>query len=437
MTAPPQSTVSPQQRPGGLHKNHRHTKSSSAVAQSQNIAAPKQKSQPNIHMAHQFQSPPRSSEAYNPSSIPKTPKSDGVSSKKKRRQRKPRDIANKNSPEQSNARISTQSQGSPTMNTVQMTPTKAPLSTPPKAYAGPTFHHSPAPSTLPVPKFFSKSVPSARTQGLQAMMEEDDNSSNTTGSQPSSPPVEGPLEQLFRADREEKARKNRPFGDNSDSDSTPYMFGRDIFTMDPDSPVRTIFNTPRSSAVRPAAGERTVTESLFTNDSLNASLPASPVRNLGEAERIAKTAALRQLLFQQPGISPVASPVQHRGAMETHSTPVTPASRGGFFGSPFGSPIAERQQTRPFESMKLPPLQQKIHQYRAAPAYQQPQHQPQYNDVQNLNHNANTQQFSNVFDSRCDSMPCKVESRDYLDIENHLRQVLKLAPRNPAGGVMI
>ncbi|KAI5854932.1 hypothetical protein BZA05DRAFT_253801 [Tricharina praecox] len=448
MTAPSQTTVTvlPHQRPGGFHNNnnnHRHTKSSSSVAQSQNIVTPRQKSQPNIHTAQQIQSPPRSSEIRNSNNNTlKTPRGDGGSTKKKRRQRKPKDIVNKSSPEQSNARMSTQSHRSPTMNTVQTTPTKAPLSTPPKAYAGPTFHHSPAPSTLPLPKFFfSKSVPSARTQGLQAMMEEDDNSSTTTGSQPSSPPVEGPLEQLFRADREEKARKNRSFSDNSDSDSTPEIFGRDIFSMDPESPVRTVFNTPRSSVVRPTAGERAVTEPMFTMDSLNANLPASPAstgRNLDEAERIAKTAALRQLLFQQPGISPVASPVQHRAVPDTHSTPVSAArNNGNFYVSPFGSPVAQRQQSRQFESMKMPPAQQKMNQYRTAPAYSQPL--PQYNDIQTPYYNTttNSQQFSNVFDSRYDSMPCKVESRDYLDIENHLRQVLKLAPRNPVGGVMI
>lgn len=436
MTTQTQTTGLPQ-RPGGFHSNnYRQTKSSSPIAQSQNNVSPRQKSQANAPMAHQIQSPPRSSET-NQNNPPKTPRADGGSSKKKKRQRKPRDITNKGSPEQSNARMSIQPHRSPTTNTVQMTPTKGPMSTPPKAYAGPTFHHSPAPSTLPMPKFFlSKSLPSAKSQGLQAMMEEDDNSSNTTGSQPSSPPVEGPLEQLFRADREEKARKNRLVGDGSDSDSTLDIFSRDIFAMDPDSPIRTVFKTPRS-AMRPAVGERA--EPLFTMDSLDASLPASPVSpgcTLGEAERIAKTAALRQLLFQQPGISPVASPVLHNAAPITYSTPAS-RNNGNFHISPFGSPVAQRQQARQLESTRTPYAQQRNYQ-RPAPAYSHPQSQPQYNEAQTNNtYNTNTQQFSNVFDSRYDSRPCKVESRDFLDIENHLRQVLKLAPRNPVGGVMI
>ena len=40
------------------------------------------------------------------------------------------------------------------------------------AYAGPTFHASPAPSALPIPKFFSKSAPqSADKDGLQSQMD--------------------------------------------------------------------------------------------------------------------------------------------------------------------------------------------------------------------------------------------------------------------------
>ena len=101
-------------------------------------------------------------------------------------------------------------------------------STPMKqAYAGPTFHASPAASSLPKPKFFSKSVPSAApTSTLQARLDADPSQSGTeTPSPESDAPVEpvrpqpqrtpiareeSPLDLFFNADRAEKARLQSP-----------------------------------------------------------------------------------------------------------------------------------------------------------------------------------------------------------------------------------
>ncbi|KAL3425784.1 hypothetical protein PVAG01_02575 [Phlyctema vagabunda] len=81
------------------------------------------------------------------------------------------------------------------------------------AYAGPTFHASPAPSALPIPSFYSKSVPdSPGFKGLKTLRE---NSPGGVTSPPMSNaakaenPVdreESPLDLFFKADREEKAR---------------------------------------------------------------------------------------------------------------------------------------------------------------------------------------------------------------------------------------
>ena len=83
------------------------------------------------------------------------------------------------------------------------------------AYAGPTFHASPAPSALPMPKFFSKSVPGTTYQSsLQSRL---DSESESTSSPLSPPPVinaeapgheESPLDIFFKADREEKAKRS-------------------------------------------------------------------------------------------------------------------------------------------------------------------------------------------------------------------------------------
>ena len=90
--------------------------------------------------------------------------------------------------------------------------------TPVKAYAGPTFHASPAASSLPIPKFFSRSVPNVdKTSSLKSMMEqeatettsESDESPNLENSQPTQERQareETPLDIFFQADRDAKAK---------------------------------------------------------------------------------------------------------------------------------------------------------------------------------------------------------------------------------------
>ncbi|KXL50835.1 hypothetical protein M433DRAFT_416340 [Acidomyces richmondensis BFW] len=86
-----------------------------------------------------------------------------------------------------------------------------------QAYAGPTFHASPAPSSLPMPKFISRSVPNALGQvSLRARM----NGDKTPEKEESSPepdvvsPVnmdahQSPLDLFFKADREEKEKRRQ------------------------------------------------------------------------------------------------------------------------------------------------------------------------------------------------------------------------------------
>lgn len=93
-----------------------------------------------------------------------------------------------------------------------------PNETPVKAYAGPTFHASPAASSLPIPKFLSRSVPNVdKTSSLKSMMEQE--TTDTTSESDSSPFLENsqptkdhraredsPLDIFFQADRDAKAR---------------------------------------------------------------------------------------------------------------------------------------------------------------------------------------------------------------------------------------
>lgn len=149
-----------------------------------------------------------------------------------------------------------------------------PTTTPSKpSYAGAAFHASPAPSSLPVPKFFSKSVPSANAEaGLQAEMEREgdrSDSNDVRGARLAPPPsrseVKSPLEMFFSADRQEKARL-QPGGSASPSTNsrseTPNR-SRDMFMLELDeasSPVTSDHHSTPSAARRyPPADPSTLT----------------------------------------------------------------------------------------------------------------------------------------------------------------------------------
>ncbi|KAF1981819.1 hypothetical protein K402DRAFT_220443 [Aulographum hederae CBS 113979] len=88
------------------------------------------------------------------------------------------------------------------------------------AYAGPTFHASPAPSALPMPKVFSKSVPTDTNQpSLQTRLDQDSDKSVSPPSVAASPspaelpkPEPSPLDFIFNAAREEQAKKRSSGG---------------------------------------------------------------------------------------------------------------------------------------------------------------------------------------------------------------------------------
>ena len=81
-----------------------------------------------------------------------------------------------------------------------------------QAYAGPTFQASPAPSSLPVPKFFSRSVPNvAAHQSLEARMAGDKAEHSSPESDTATPPPratqQSPLDIFFNADRAEREKR--------------------------------------------------------------------------------------------------------------------------------------------------------------------------------------------------------------------------------------
>jgi hypothetical protein len=85
------------------------------------------------------------------------------------------------------------------------------------AYAGPTFHASPAPSALPIPKFLSRSVPAKTRMDPPTPPPEESSESGGSpsplGASPSRAPIavpprneQSPLDLLFNADRAERAK---------------------------------------------------------------------------------------------------------------------------------------------------------------------------------------------------------------------------------------
>lgn len=105
------------------------------------------------------------------------------------------------------------------------------LATPAKnlAYASAAFHHSPAASSLPMPKFLSRSVPAAAPDSsLQARL---NNEEEKPAASPSPPETctpdplareKSPLDMFFNADRQERANK-LSFGTLHPDDQSPSL----------------------------------------------------------------------------------------------------------------------------------------------------------------------------------------------------------------------
>lgn len=185
-----------------------------------------------------------------------------------------------------------------------------------QAYAGPTFQASPAASALPVPKFFSKSVPNITGQpSLQGRLAGE----KTPEEQFSSPesdrvtpvPVrqaQSPLDLFFKADRAEKQRTQ------SGSESrSPEVSTRPHPATVPRNPFQ---QSSRSSLLRELDGDdsdlpspRTVPSSKsrppFTERSHSS--PGVPVRATSDADRQACTNSLKNLLFDTGSASPTAT----------------------------------------------------------------------------------------------------------------------------------
>jgi hypothetical protein len=205
-----------------------------------------------------------------------------------------------------------------------------------QAYAGPTFHSSPAPSALPIPSFYARSLPGNAATKAPKISEADEAVSSVNSSPEKSGdanPTEThkrestPLDFLFEAARQ--ARESpRP--------ESPSTQSANLSTFD-ESPLR------RSPALRQAGSDSMFPFEMDTNgptialpfamsfkDRLEAlhSSDAAPVAvspGLDDKERKAKTEALKKLLMNsQPKRSASASPRPFDPNNPFHAKPADP-----------------------------------------------------------------------------------------------------------------
>ena len=211
----------------------------------------------------------------------------------------------------------------------QLTPGKKNV-TPSQAYAGPTFHASPAASSLPIPKFYSKSVPELnKGPTMQSMIEKEVLESSSSDQSDSSPTPafaqhaserqikeETPLDIFFRADREEKEKKRREAeaidtatkqedlasagSQSSDEQGSPSLEKMRHHSRHATNSSNGLFSMEMEDK-QPSYERKFSDLSLSTTNRYNQNTPTSSMTESPEQERQrkAKTDALKKFLLSQ------------------------------------------------------------------------------------------------------------------------------------------
>ncbi|MCJ1307602.1 hypothetical protein MMC25_001249 [Agyrium rufum] len=232
-----------------------------------------------------------------------------------------------------------------------------------QAYAGPTFHASPAASSLPMPKFFQKALANRPVQPVPENAISDSTSAGSSEKSEDSPtlcsliqtsdtPVNGrqstPLDLFFNADRQERASRsmsnatqelsstmmqvteppmNRHLGTKSGSEQFPQsQHQRANSEQTHNGYTSSGAQTPRSSYS--AVNGFT----LHTSEALRSSTSLLTPLSDAEEERRRKSIALKQLL---KGQSPQSTPQSSNGL--TQNAPI----------SPYQAPLSPSPSPRP------------------------------------------------------------------------------------------
>lgn len=358
------------------------------------------------------------------------------------------------------------------------------------AYAGPTFHASPAASALPKPSFMSKSVPGdAKPSVLQARLDLDnDNSGSSTASTPlvaenkpsivAPPREESPLEFFFKADRAEKSKtinstgpstpngkpsfsvaQSAPAGNNwsniyqqvdsrhhQRTDSSQSQRG--VFALELDgtgvqpgrSPVHQSQVPQPATAPRPASHAEQDPIRKFLYETANGSSPSSKA-SLHPPEQVSGYSS------DQPGTSPFYRQIPQQ-LQRSSSGPSTPAPQLQQANNNFH--YGNRNLSPLFQAAKSPPPQAPSHLRRelgpSSPQHDRPHQQwtSIYQPQPGQHLTPPPDRFNNglppVTAIRSNSYgapsPNAPPSHDTRSMEDDLRRILKLtASSNGAGGV--
>lgn len=361
-------------------------------------------------------------------------------------------------------------------------PTSTPTAT---AYAGPTFHASPAPSALPIPSFYSKSVPDSPSIKGLPMRKEDMSLSGIDSTTPPSakiaaaaqPQQDSPLDFFFKADREEKARARSagsfygsasepgPFPLPSDSPqnkrnvlstgnqgrtrsthfsggSTSALFAMELDgTSSPGKPYGPAFSTPYNERIN-------VARSSATPSQLSSQKPPEQQQSMERSE------ALKAYLFSTQTRSPLVSCVDDSSAEQSTFDNTSHNATSNFGGQRSAIPISRSHNSFPYindaaASRQSPrggsrssSLRQEVtptttpftnpdqvgRSYPTPPSPSRPPKQDSQSLSRNSSGNFDSVHSSPFTSASQTSIPSGSRSTDYKEMENSLRRMLKLEP---------
>lgn len=171
-------------------------------------------------------------------------------------------------------------------------PIQTPLAA--QAYAGPTFHASPAPSALPMPSFYSKSVPESPAFRAGNAIKEPDSSADESSQTPSSAQIfsdlshreESPLDLFFKADKREKAEKIRARSTNSNATGSVGPFNPPLASPGDTRTPRQPNSQYRNKNMPTSRGSASSMFSMELDGSNSPGLPLGPAFSTPYNERI-------------------------------------------------------------------------------------------------------------------------------------------------------
>ncbi|GAB7362344.1 hypothetical protein MBLNU230_g2670t1 [Neophaeotheca triangularis] len=223
-----------------------------------------------------------------------------------------------------------------------------------QAYAGPTFQASPAASSLPMPKFFSKSVPNAAPQGTQPSLAgrmegektpEQKVSPGPDHVSPSGVQQQSPLDMFFKADKAEKDRKRSQAGGMLSPENAtrapPATEPRNPFAQNGRSVFLSELDGDSDNAPSPkTVGPKETRPSQSRAQSSPGQVPqVDGARNI-EEEKEAMTRSLKAMLMTGDApASPTQTPPPQQPQQSSH--------RAQNLGQPFGTPSPPTTRPNP------------------------------------------------------------------------------------------